>query len=116
MNHFFSFFYTVAYSDSIFVNTDYLDHHTENSDMNVHPYLQKDSILTQTTINRFTYIQLLCLLVLCIFGLIDQPYVNVIFPIILALLIPFRMYILTYIFGENIDILDKLETEVKEGE
>eukprot|EP00596_Hydrurales_sp_CCMP1899_P004129 CAMPEP_0119050948 /NCGR_PEP_ID=MMETSP1177-20130426/72717_1 /TAXON_ID=2985 /ORGANISM="Ochromonas sp, Strain CCMP1899" /LENGTH=245 /DNA_ID=CAMNT_0007029977 /DNA_START=929 /DNA_END=1667 /DNA_ORIENTATION=+ len=34
----------VAYSDSIFVNADFLDHHTEISDTHVHPYFKKTQL------------------------------------------------------------------------
>ena len=55
---------------------------------------------------RFTIFQMFCVAVLCISGLYPQPYLNALFPLVLALLIPFRVIIMEYYFGNYIEDLD----------
>ena len=44
----------------------------------------------QRKIHTFTALQLVDLLILCIFGFLKWPYVKMIFPIVLALFLPIR--------------------------
>ena len=43
----------------------------------------------------------------CIFGITRAPYVAALFPILIAVLVPMRTYLLPKLFGvENVDMMD----------
>ena len=66
---------------------------------------------TLKNVYQLTLIQFFCLLLLCVCGLYPSPYLNVCFPILLFLFMPFRSIILKYLFGNNIDLLDPLDLD-----
>ena len=69
--------------------------------------------LTVRNAYQLTVIQFFCLLLLCVSGLYPSPYLNVCFPLLLFLFLPFRTVILKYVFGSSIDLLDPLDIEEK---
>ena len=56
-------------------------------------------------VRRFTLVQLLILV--CIFVITLLPYVAALFPLLIAVLVPLRLYVLPRWFGaENVDLMD----------
>lgn len=56
-------------------------------------------------IHKFTLLQVAILA--CIFGITRAPYVAALFPILIAVLVPMRTYLLPKLFGvENVDMMD----------
>ena len=61
----------------------------------------------QRTMHKFTLVQIVELLLVCLFGFAPWPSLKMAFPVIIALLIPFRKFGMTRLFSEkDISILD----------
>lgn len=61
----------------------------------------------QSIMHKFTIVQIIQLLVVCLFGFAPWPALKMAFPIVIALLIPFRKFAFTQMFTDkDIDILD----------
>ena len=58
---------------------------------------------------RFTMFQIFSVAVLCLSGLYPQPYLNALFPLVLASLMPFRSFVMAPYFGNHIEYLDGRE-------
>jgi sodium borate transporter 11 len=60
-----------------------------------------------TRIHLFTLIQLLQLIAVCALGFAPFPYLQMVFPVVIFVLIPVRTWILPLIFNSNeLDALD----------
>ncbi|KAJ7988840.1 hypothetical protein DPEC_G00313360 [Dallia pectoralis] len=67
-------------------------------------YIRK---VPQRKIHYFTFLQMMQLLVLCGFGMYPLPYMKMIFPLLMVLLIPIRNCILPHIIeAKYLDIMD----------
>ncbi|XP_075872841.1 solute carrier family 4 member 11-like isoform X2 [Nelusetta ayraudi] len=67
-------------------------------------YIRK---VPQRKIHYFTFLQILQLLLLCTFGMYPIPYMKMIFPLLMILLIPVRNSVLPYIIeAKYLDIMD----------
>ncbi|XP_062325064.1 sodium bicarbonate transporter-like protein 11 isoform X2 [Osmerus eperlanus] len=67
-------------------------------------YIRK---VPQRKIHYFTFLQMVQLLVLCAFGMYPLPYTKMIFPVLMALLIPIRNCVLPHIIqAKYLDIMD----------
>ncbi|XP_045919230.1 sodium bicarbonate transporter-like protein 11 [Micropterus dolomieu] len=67
-------------------------------------YIRK---VPQRKIHYFTFLQMMQLLVLCTFGMYPIPYMKMIFPLIMILLIPIRNNVLPHIIeAKYLDIMD----------
>ncbi|XP_041828157.1 sodium bicarbonate transporter-like protein 11 isoform X2 [Melanotaenia boesemani] len=67
-------------------------------------YIRK---VPQRKIHYFTFLQMMQLLVLCTFGMYPIPYMKMIFPLVMILLIPIRNNVLPHIIeAKYLDIMD----------
>ncbi|RVE56947.1 hypothetical protein OJAV_G00211360 [Oryzias javanicus] len=67
-------------------------------------YIRK---VPQRKIHYFTFLQMMQLLVLCTFGMYPIPYMKMIFPLVMILLIPIRNSVLPHIIeAKYLDIMD----------
>ncbi|XP_077477378.1 solute carrier family 4 member 11 isoform X1 [Stigmatopora argus] len=67
-------------------------------------YIRK---VPQRKIHYFTFLQMMQLLVLCTFGMYPIPYMKMIFPLVMILLIPIRNRVLPHIIeAKYLDIMD----------
>uniref|UniRef100_A0A1A8ER36 Solute carrier family 4, sodium borate transporter, member 11 n=1 Tax=Nothobranchius korthausae TaxID=1143690 RepID=A0A1A8ER36_9TELE len=67
-------------------------------------YIRK---VPQRKIHYFTFLQMMQLLVLCTFGMYPIPYMKMIFPLVMVLLIPIRNNVLPHIIeAKYLDIMD----------
>ncbi|KAM8833868.1 sodium bicarbonate transporter-like protein 11 isoform X2 [Synchiropus splendidus] len=67
-------------------------------------YIRK---VPQRKIHYFTFLQMMQLLVLCSFGMYPIPYMKMIFPLVMILLIPIRNTVLPHIIeAKYLDIMD----------
>ncbi|XP_013867260.1 solute carrier family 4 member 11 [Austrofundulus limnaeus] len=67
-------------------------------------YIRK---VPQRKIHYFTFLQMVQLLVLCTFGMYPIPYMKMIFPLVMVLLIPIRNNVLPHIIeAKYLDIMD----------
>ncbi|XP_051942436.1 sodium bicarbonate transporter-like protein 11 isoform X3 [Hippocampus zosterae] len=67
-------------------------------------YIRK---VPQRKIHYFTFLQMMQLLVLCTFGMYPVPYMKMIFPLVMILLIPIRNRVLPHIIeAKYLDIMD----------
>uniref|UniRef100_A0A1A8LKP6 Solute carrier family 4, sodium borate transporter, member 11 n=1 Tax=Nothobranchius pienaari TaxID=704102 RepID=A0A1A8LKP6_9TELE len=67
-------------------------------------YIRK---VPQRKIHYFTFLQMMQLLVLCTFGMYPIPYMKMIFPLVMVLLIPIRNIVLPHIIeAKYLDIMD----------
>uniref|UniRef100_A0A674NFB8 Solute carrier family 4 member 11 n=1 Tax=Takifugu rubripes TaxID=31033 RepID=A0A674NFB8_TAKRU len=67
-------------------------------------YIRK---VPQRKIHYFTFLQMMQLLVLCTFGMYPIPYMKMIFPLLMILLIPIRNNVLPHIIeAKYLDIMD----------
>ncbi|XP_037097485.1 sodium bicarbonate transporter-like protein 11 isoform X2 [Syngnathus acus] len=67
-------------------------------------YIRK---VPQRKIHYFTFLQMMQLLVLCTFGMYPIPYMKMIFPLVMILLIPLRNRVLPHIIeAKYLDIMD----------
>uniref|UniRef100_A0A7N8Y4A6 Solute carrier family 4 member 11 n=1 Tax=Mastacembelus armatus TaxID=205130 RepID=A0A7N8Y4A6_9TELE len=67
-------------------------------------YIRK---VPQRKIHYFTFLQMMQLLVLCAFGMYPMPYMKMIFPLVMILLIPIRYNLLPRIIeAKYLDIMD----------
>ncbi|XP_036006504.1 sodium bicarbonate transporter-like protein 11 isoform X4 [Fundulus heteroclitus] len=67
-------------------------------------YIRK---VPQRKIHYFTFLQMMQLLVLCTFGMYPIPYMKMIFPLVMILLIPMRNNVLPHIIeAKYLDIMD----------
>ena len=65
-------------------------------------------------LHRFTYLQIACLAILCVSGLSPLPNLNVTFPVVLVLFMPFRSLVLTKYFGHYIEVLDPIPSVMED--
>ena len=67
----------------------------------------------QRKIHTFTLLQIVDLLILCVFGFMKWPYIKMIFPIVLACFLPIRFDTLTMStaidFNEKSDMLSNMK-------
>uniref|UniRef100_A0A8C5I683 Bicarbonate transporter-like transmembrane domain-containing protein n=1 Tax=Gouania willdenowi TaxID=441366 RepID=A0A8C5I683_GOUWI len=67
-------------------------------------YIRK---VPQRKVHYFTFLQMMQLLVLCTFGMYPIPYMKMIFPLVMILLIPIRNNVLPHIIeAKYLDIMD----------
>lgn len=67
-------------------------------------YIRK---VPQRKIHYFTFLQMVQLLFLCAFGMYPLPYMKMIFPLLMFILIPIRNYLLPRIIdAKYLDIMD----------
>ncbi|XP_056282361.1 sodium bicarbonate transporter-like protein 11 [Pseudoliparis swirei] len=67
-------------------------------------YIRK---VPQRKIHFFTFLQMMQLLVLCMFGMYPMPYIKMIFPLLMIMLIPIRNNVLPHIIeAKYLDIMD----------
>ena len=73
-----------------------------------------EETLPLIVLHRFTYFQLACLAVLCVSGLTPLPYLNVTFPVVLVIFMPFRTIVLEKYFGHYIELLDPTQSNMED--
>jgi len=79
---------------------------TEQSAYPPNHYIKR---VPQRKIHYFTFLQLLDLLILCVFGFIKWPYMKMIFPIVLACFLPIRHLVFPlFIEKKYLEVIDPL--------
>ena len=64
-------------------------------------------------IHKFTFIQVVCLLVV---GIVEIGPLGILFPIVVAMLVPIRMFIGRFFQPEHLEALDAEETPIEEAD